>query len=182
MAKKKDSEKEFLEFVDSLPVSTLNKERNDKWKLYRDIKKWVSPVWYFDDEENIQNNSFSIVSLKKKFNLDDKTTHKIIKRLVLDRKINELDKDKGKYLKIRTCSRCGKVFDNLDIQENCEIFHHFGYGSKHDLERFHVDLCIDCYDTLIDTVIPLFKENPLKEEDIYGDSICLKKEQESDPF
>ena len=55
------------------------------------------------------------------------------------------------------CNMCGKVFDELDAINNFGIFSRPGYGSGHDGEVIHMNLCVDCFDQLVDscTVSPV---------------------------
>lgn len=58
---------------------------------------------------------------------------------------------------------CGKQFDIWDEQENFGIHHLVGYGSKYDGERIEMDLCCDCFDKIIDTLIPMCVHSPIVE-------------------
>lgn len=70
-----------------------------------------------------------------------------------------------KYQKF--CNLCGKEFDIFDNQESFGIHTgKIGYGSKHDGDSIELDLCCDCFDKLIDDLIPKCKINPLTENDL----------------
>ena len=57
---------------------------------------------------------------------------------------------------------CGKEFNEWDESFHTGNFDLFvGYGSKHDDERIQFSLCIDCFDRMMDTILPLFKINPI---------------------
>lgn len=60
------------------------------------------------------------------------------------------------------CAMCGKEFDYWDYNESAHIRHAFGYGSKHDNNKIDAWLCINCADKVMDTILPLFKEDPLE--------------------
>lgn len=52
---------------------------------------------------------------------------------------------------IRKCNKCGKLFDDLDTQEELSIHTLLGYGSKYDGHVIQLDLCCDCLDELIES-------------------------------
>lgn len=52
---------------------------------------------------------------------------------------------------IRKCNKCGKLFDDLDIQEELSLHTTLGYGSKYDGHTIQLDLCCDCLDELIES-------------------------------
>ena len=56
---------------------------------------------------------------------------------------------------------CGEEFDCWDEQENFCFQHIIGYGSIHDGERIVINLCCNCFDKVIDIVVPICKTNPL---------------------
>ena len=62
------------------------------------------------------------------------------------------------------CNVCGKVFDELDEQEDFGFDYHVGYGSKYDLTHLEAHICIDCFDKLMDSFIPGSKVSPNKGE------------------
>ena len=68
-----------------------------------------------------------------------------------------------------TCNMCGKVFDEWDYQENFCFDYHIGYGSKYDLNRLKLNLCIDCFDKVLDFILPQCKTNPLEEYHFEGE-------------
>lgn len=61
----------------------------------------------------------------------------------------------------KTCTMCGKQMDEFDLQEHFGFDYSVGYGSKHDGEILHADLCCNCFDTLLDHMIPLCKTSPI---------------------
>lgn len=63
------------------------------------------------------------------------------------------------------CTMCGKTLDDYDKYENYSADMHIGYGSKYDMSRIRFQLCCDCFDRVLDMVIPLCKTNPVIEED-----------------
>jgi hypothetical protein len=48
------------------------------------------------------------------------------------------------------CNKCGKRMNEYDIQERLSVYQNLGYGSKFDGERVEIDLCCDCFDTIIE--------------------------------
>ena len=61
----------------------------------------------------------------------------------------------------KVCNMCGKTFDLWDHQENFCFDHHIGYGSAHDFERIQLNLCCQCFDKVIDWILPQCKYNPI---------------------
>ena len=70
------------------------------------------------------------------------------------------DKSKER-LKNKVCNMCGKSFDEWD--------YHIGYDSKYDLNRLRLNLCIECFDKVLDFIKPQCKINPLVEVKILGE-------------
>lgn len=68
-----------------------------------------------------------------------------------------------------TCNMCGKVFDEWDYQEDFCFDYHIGYGSKYDLNRLKLNLCIDCFDKVLDFILQQCKTNPLEEYHFEGE-------------
>lgn len=65
------------------------------------------------------------------------------------------------------CNVCGKEFDLYDRQEDLGIHTGtIGYGSKYDGDTINLDMCCDCFDKLMEELIPKCKINPLKERDL----------------
>ncbi len=62
------------------------------------------------------------------------------------------------------CNMCGKQFDILDKQENFGFNYYVGYGSKHDLEYIEAHFCCQCFDKILDQLIPQLKVPLLVEE------------------
>lgn len=62
---------------------------------------------------------------------------------------------------MKKCTMCGKEFDMWDEQENFCFEHNVGYGSKYDMEKVNVNLCCDCFDKVMDMIIPMCKESPI---------------------
>jgi hypothetical protein len=61
------------------------------------------------------------------------------------------------------CTMCGKPFDMWGIfVSNNRFDFYIGFGStNHCYDRFQCDLCIDCFDKVIDMIIPMCKTNPI---------------------
>lgn len=59
------------------------------------------------------------------------------------------------------CNKCGKVFDQWDLNAEAGLWIGLGYGSKHDGEGCDLDLCLNCLDELIDSCVvsPLYEQN-----------------------
>lgn len=101
------------------------------------------------------------------------------------------DPTNGKWIrpsKIK-CTMCGRPFNDWDLSLGDNRYDIFvGYPSKHDLERIKFDFCVECFDKVIDTLIPMCKLDPVIEDDwsenhieiINGmPYICTDKEKES---
>lgn len=54
---------------------------------------------------------------------------------------------------VTRCDICGKEFNEYDLYEDCGIHHTCGYGSKHDGHEIKIDMCIECFDKLIDNAL-----------------------------
>lgn len=63
------------------------------------------------------------------------------------------------------CNVCGKEFDIWDRQEAFGFHSHVGYGSKFDGDHIELDLCCDCFDNLMDELIPKCVHNPVVDGD-----------------
>ena len=72
------------------------------------------------------------------------------------------DKSKERF-KNKVCNMCGKSFGEWDYQENFCFDYHIGYDSKYDLNRLRLNLCIECFDKVLDFIIPQCEINPLSE-------------------
>ena len=67
------------------------------------------------------------------------------------------------------CTMCGCEFDKWDISENLHFEHFIGYGSSYDMNIFEARLCCKCFDRILNTILPMFKINPLSEYDIVSE-------------
>lgn len=48
------------------------------------------------------------------------------------------------------CNHCGRVLDFWDLQEDLTIHKdNLGYGTQHDGDSVHLQLCCDCFDKLV---------------------------------
>lgn len=64
------------------------------------------------------------------------------------------------------CTKCGNYFMLFDAQENFRIDTGIiGYGSQYDECSIKIDLCTDCFDELMQTLIPDCIENPVSYPD-----------------
>lgn len=60
------------------------------------------------------------------------------------------------------CNRCGRPLDFWDLQEELIIHSDYlGYGTKHDGDSVHLQLCCNCFDELVDSCAI----NPITERD-----------------
>ena len=84
---------------------------------------------------------------------------------VLDKMRDEdfLSEDFEIFFPIRICNMCGKTFDFWDHEENASFDHIIGYGSSHDMHRIKLNLCCNCFDKVLDWILPQCKHNPLSE-------------------
>lgn len=57
-------------------------------------------------------------------------------------------------MQIKKCNVCGKEFDGWDLQEDFGLHYHIGYGSRYDGGRLELDFCCDCFDNLLDYILP----------------------------
>ena len=70
---------------------------------------------------------------------------------------------------VKVCNMCGKDFDFWDTNENFCFDTHVGYGSSYDLKRIRLNLCCDCFDKVMDWILPQCKIDPMTEYDLYGE-------------
>ena len=75
---------------------------------------------------------------------------------------------------------CEKEFNDYDYDFNCHIEKYIDFGSKYDLNLFKAHLCCDCFDKILDTVVNMFKKNPLKEYDLISKDGALTIENIED--
>lgn len=53
----------------------------------------------------------------------------------------------------RRCNLCGKKFNEWDEQQDFSIHRSVGYGSIYDLHRVELNLCCECYDSIITYIL-----------------------------
>ena len=73
------------------------------------------------------------------------------------------------------CTMCDKELDDWDLNADFHFKHYIGFGSAYDMSIFEAHLCCKCFDKILDTVLPMFKNNPLSEYEIVdedGKLIC----------
>ena len=58
------------------------------------------------------------------------------------------------------CTMCGKYFDLWDGQEDFCLNRCIGYGSSYDGCQVNLQLCCECFDRVLDMVVPLCRTNP----------------------
>lgn len=63
----------------------------------------------------------------------------------------------------RMCSICGKQFDFYDEQLDCNFVRDIGYGSKYTGRGLDLNLCCNCFDSLLDEILPKCAINPMSE-------------------
>lgn len=58
------------------------------------------------------------------------------------------------------CNVCGKEFDEYDYNAGNALFRKAHYGSKYDGQFIVLDMCLDCFDNLIEScaISPLFDD------------------------
>ena len=72
------------------------------------------------------------------------------------------------------CTMCGKPFSSWDMNLGDNRYDIFvGYPSSHDTERIQINLCVDCFDKVLDTIVSMCKINPVVDGDWMEH--CLKK-------
>lgn len=64
---------------------------------------------------------------------------------------------------IPKCTMCEKPLDEWDMGEDFYFKRRIGYGSKYDFHIFEARLCCDCFDSVLDKILPMFKASPLSE-------------------
>jgi len=65
-----------------------------------------------------------------------------------------------------TCTMCKKSFTLFDYYHGDNRFDLFmNYGSKYDLKRLKFNFCIECFDKVLDMIIPMCKMNPEVDDD-----------------
>lgn len=88
-----------------------------------------------------------LMELSKRYENGDKAAEKELEKLV------------------PRCTMCGELFGVFDYYENNCFTRHIGYDSKYDLNKLTLNLCIKCFDKILDFIVPQCKENPLTKED-----------------
>lgn len=61
----------------------------------------------------------------------------------------------------KVCNMCGKTFDLWDHQGSFCCDQQIGYGSIHDFEHIQLNLCCQCFDKVLDWLLPQCKHNPI---------------------
>lgn len=82
-----------------------------------------------------------------------------------------MDNTENKFI----CTMCGNELDDWDLDADFHFNRYIGFGSKYDLSIFEAHLCCKCFDKILDTILPMFKNNPLSEYEIVdedGKLIC----------
>lgn len=80
---------------------------------------------------------------------------------------------------VPTCSMCGNAFNFWDQNQDFRVDRCIGFGSRYDLCRLQLNLCIECFDKVLDWLLPQCKLNPLTDcsKEFLG-SADLKEELE----
>ena len=80
------------------------------------------------------------------------------------------------------CTMCSKTLDEADKEQDFHFKQWIGYASKYDMNIFEARLCCDCFDKILDTVLPMFKSNPLTEYEIVseGNKLIAKRRRNKD--
>lgn len=69
----------------------------------------------------------------------------------------------GERLNLKNCSMCGKDFNVWDEQAGFCFKSRIGYGSIYDGEVICMDLCCECFDKIMEIIIPMCRVNPIHE-------------------
>lgn len=181
-------EKDFLSLVDKKTVkddAVENIERKRKWSLYQEVKEWISPHPSWGKKQS----NFTVKDFVERFKISKAEAIKIIEGLIKDKKLKKSDAAEDVYVAIRICDICGRNFDDWDLQENHHHYYSFGYGSiRHDLESIEFDVCAECFDKLIDAILPLFPKSPMSQMEIYSEApehhpyVTEVSKHDSDPY
>lgn len=67
----------------------------------------------------------------------------------------------------RICNMCGNRFDFWDEQEDFSFQRYIGYGSRYDFSHIDICLCCDCFDKVMDWLLPQCRKDPLSDYDVY---------------
>lgn len=156
--------------------------REEKWSLYYEICDWITPRELPGDDPVI----YKKLDFMSEFHLSDDDVNKIIEKLISDKKLMKAEKE-DEYIAIKVCDICGRTYEFLDVQASKSNTIYLGFGSKYDLNIFNYDVCCECFDKMIDLVLPLFPKSPLDECDFYNDeegytSIESVVHHDTDPF
>ena len=118
-----------------------------------EVKKNKATVYF----NPVLNEPCAMDLIDTEFGLNKGT---ILVRMIADRS------EHYQYLidyRLKVCNMCGKTFDFWDNQESFCFDHYIGYGSTHDFERIRLNLCCNCFDKVIDWIIPQCKHDPISE-------------------
>lgn len=69
-------------------------------------------------------------------------------------------------MKLTVCNVCGKNFDKSDREQNACFTHTIGYGSLFDGQTLVLDLCCECFDSLLDGLLGQCKISPLLDGEV----------------
>ena len=136
---------------DYLSLERTHRKRSDEIKYYLGNHKDITNYVILDDCDSGYSTDTELVNHfvntnKNGFNQD-----------MCDKAFNIL---------AYTCDMCGNKFDMWDEGEDFHFEHHFGYGTKYDLNDIDVHICCSCMEKILDFAIPKFKKNPLKEYEL----------------
>lgn len=67
----------------------------------------------------------------------------------------------------RICNMCGNRFDFWNEQEDFSFQRYIGYGSRYDFSHIDICLCCDCFDKVMDWLLPQCRKDPLSDYDVY---------------
>jgi hypothetical protein len=67
------------------------------------------------------------------------------------------------------CTMCGKELDEFDLDARFQVQHYIGFGSVYDLNILEARLCCKCFDKILNTILPMFKYDPLYAYDIVSE-------------
>lgn len=139
----------FKKAIDLLPVRFQNSSTDEiAEKLYWDIQ-------YAENDERPGYHNFEII-LREAERLCPGVQDKMCEN-------GWLTEDMGSYYITKRCNMCGKTFNFWDNQENFCLDQRVGFGSSHDMHRIKLNLCCNCFDKVLDWILPQCKHNPLSE-------------------
>jgi len=79
------------------------------------------------------------------------------------------------YTGEQVCNICGEKFNILDERANFGLHYKVGFGSKYDLTKIDLNMCCNCFDKVLDYILPQCKIDPLTDVSFwYRNSIVYR--------